>query len=225
MVNYGDEGRVAKPSPLERVTILGTGISIFDYMVDRSNFPEAKKEGCETWAINGGGLILACDKLFSMHDFEKWEKDNENIMLLAAFKKTNIPIITTRALPDYPTALEFPLAECVSRFNDWYFRNTLAYMIAYAMMCEVKELHFYGCDFTYGTEHREAAQANVEYWVGRAKQQGITIGVCEDSQFLETSKRDKGELGFYGYSKRPKLMAQGTKIEVVGFNDEFESML
>ena len=234
-ISYSNGEKVAKPSPLTAVSILGMGNSLADYVMDAYNNPAFRGKGTEVWAVNSAGHIFQCDKVFNMHDFEKMEMEAKHLNNLKAYERTNIPIITVRALDKYATTLEFPLAQVVKTFNDCYFRNTISYMIAFAILCEVKQINFFGCDFNYvkkegQTEKEvikqnvEASRQNVEYWMGMAKARGIALGIAPSSTLLDMSQRDTGEKSFYGYSKRPQLKHTGNKIEIAGFNEEFEEM-
>ncbi len=234
-VSYSGGKKVSKPLPLDYVAVLGMGNSLGNYIVSAYNNPMLRQPGAEIWAINSAGLIFQCDKVFNMHDFEKMEKEKKHLRTLKAFETLKIPVITVRALDKYPSTLEYPLAQVVKETNDCYFRNTIAYIIAYAMLCKVKRIDFFGCDFNYVQrdgqteveairQNIEASRQNVEYWMGRAKEQGIVIGVGENSTLLDMSQRDSGEVGFYGYSKRPFLKEVGGKVEIGGFNKEFEEM-
>lgn len=187
-----------------------------------------KPEG-EIWGINFVGSIFKCDKIFSIHDpyweQEKWPEHWGHMVKEWA----DTPVIMCRTHPDLPTSMEYPLAEVIEEFQDAYLRNSVAYILAYALLCKPKYISMYGCDFTpYGLKPHQAmpqqyeyGRCCVEYWMGRAKERGVEIAVTQNGTLLDAQQRlHDRETAFYGYDNcQPKLEADGKKLKLVGFNE------
>jgi len=110
------------------------------------------------------------------------------------------PVYTSKAYPEWPGAVEYPLEWVCNRTREMYFNNTVAYAVAFALALGVGELHLFGLDYSYeGSEahKRERGRACVEYWLGYAKRAGVALTVAGDSPLLDANV-DKRER-YYGY--------------------------
>ena len=157
----------------------------------------------EVWAINALGDIFHCDRIFHMDDVRVQEvraaaRPESNIAaMLRWLKRHPGPIVTSRAHPDYPGLVEFPLRDVVARFGQVYFNSTAAYAVAYACYIGVKRLSIYGFDFTYpNAHHAEKGRACVEFWLGIAVSLGIDIKVPHASSLMDACTPQER---LYGY--------------------------
>lgn len=156
----------------------------------------------EVWGINHIGKVLKVDKIFLMDDLRVEAARYANML-----DRIDVPIFTSKAYPEYPTSVEFPINEAVAEIGGMvYFTNTIAYTLAYALMNGVKRIGMYGCDFMYDNSWRsEQARANVEFILGIAHERGVKIEICEGSTTMDNHKPGK----LYGYAQQPTLMGEG----------------
>lgn len=234
----GDEGRVLRPFPLRRVIMLGGGASVYDWIrkcyVD---YDGGRKEDTQVWGICAMPFALKCDLAWNIHTkkvlLDAPEVGQKGVDKLA---KLDCPIVACEPFAD--NVYEYPLAEVIELTQETYLMNTLAYAIAFALLCGVERIEFYGCDFNYRTTGQqytdyEMGRACVEYWIGvfRHFRQagGRLVGVGPLSHLMDTNWRLSH--GIYGYGEaQPIIQQDGTgKVTLVGFNkptisdEEFDS--
>lgn len=158
----------------------------------------------QTWGINAVGDVLVCDRIFHMDDVRIQQirvdaKPRSNIKVMLDWLKTcQIPVVTSRAHPDYPALEEFPLAEVLTRFPMGYFNSTAAYAVAYALHAGATKISLFGCDFTYANaDHAEKGRACVEFWLGMAAAMGVGIAIPKVSSLMDAYNTQADR--FYGY--------------------------
>lgn len=186
------------------VAILGLGPSLRDYVDLVKRLGGRGKAFDEVWAINALGDVLACDLVFHMDDVrvQMVRADARPASNIAAMldwlRETKVPVMTSRAHPDFPALVEFPLEECLNRLGFDYFNSTAAYAIAYAILRGASKITCFGMDFTYPNAHdAEKGRACVEFWLGQAAARGIRIGLPKSSTLMDAcySRAEK----LYGY--------------------------
>jgi hypothetical protein len=162
------------------VAILGLGPSLAQYMAIARGLGGRSAYCDEVWAINNLGDVFQCDRIFHMDDVRIQEiraaaaPDSNIANMLRWMRRTPARSYTSRAHPDYPGLVEFPLEDVINDLGFAYLNNTAAYAVAYAIHIGVKKISLYGCDFTYPNAHdAEKGRACVEYWLGFAKARGI----------------------------------------------------
>lgn len=188
----------------EHVAIVGLGPSSAQYVNICKSMGARRKFCDETWAINAFGDVLACDRIFHMDDvrIQQIRADaapESNIAAMLGWLKAHPgPVITSRAHPDYPGLVEFPLEDVINDCPFGYFNSTAAYAVAYAIHLGVKKISLFGCDFTYPNAHdAEKGRACVEFWLGMAAERGIQLVVPKTTSLLDAmSSQDER---FYGY--------------------------
>lgn len=191
-------------NPPEHVSILGLGPSLDQYL-DVVKRLGGKHAFCdETWGINAVGGVLLCDVIFHMDDVRVQEtrakaRPESNIAKMLEWIKVHPgPIITSRANPEYPGLIEFPLEAVLNDAKHAYFNSTAAYAIAYAIHIGVKRISLFGCDYTYPNAHdAEKGRACVEWWLGLATARGIQIAVAKNSTLMDAIHTEAERL--YGY--------------------------
>jgi hypothetical protein len=190
------------PAP-KHVAILGLGPSLEAYsdLVKRMGWRGSFAD--EVWGINAVGGVYQCDRIFHMDDVRIQERRAEarpesNIAnMLRWLRKHPGPVYTSRAHPDYPGLVEFPLERFINEVGYAYFNNTCAYAVGYAILIGVEKISMFGCDFTYANAHHaEKGRACVEYWLGFARARGIEIVVAGASSLMDGC--EEGE-PLYGY--------------------------
>jgi len=159
----------------------------------------------EMWTVNAFGSIFQADRIFHMDDVRIQEiraaGGNVQIANMLKWMKTHPgPIYTSRAHPDYPGLVEFPLEDVVnSTGNMPYFNSTPAYAVAFAMHLKVKRISMYGTDYAFNDKYRaERGRSCIEYWLGRAEERGIDICVPGETALFDTNRSDR----LYGYDTR-----------------------
>jgi hypothetical protein len=151
----------------------------------------------ETWTVNAFGDIYKADLIFHMDDVRiqqiRADAGNDQIArMLEWMRKHPGPIFTSRAHPDYPGLVDFPLEEVLtSTGGPIYFNSTPAYAVAYAIHKGVKEFAPFGLDYAYHPKFNgEQGRACVEYWLGRAvggqSQDGMHLYLPRDTFLLDT---------------------------------------
>lgn len=198
-------GEQAKPGIVPKhVAILGLGPSINQYLELAKRLGGRRRYCDETWGINALGDVFACDRIFHMDDVRIQEirakaKPESNIAaMLDWLKTTETPVITSRAHPDYPALVEFPLEAVLNDLGHDYFNSTAAYAVAYAIHIGVEKISVFGNDFTYpNAHHAEKGRACVEFWLGFARARGIRIMLPKTTSLMDAMHSRESRL--YGY--------------------------
>lgn len=158
----------------------------------------------QVWAINNMGGVIQHDLLFHMDDCRIQEAraaldEAGNIANMVRWLKNHPGFITSRAYPDYPGAIEFPLKEVLERYKCPYLNNTVVYAFVYAMHIGVPKVTLFGCDYTYpnNAHMAEEGRACLEFWIGSAITRGMQVEIGEGSTLLDVYKPDHQM--FYGY--------------------------
>lgn len=220
----------------EHVAILGLGPSL-DQFMELTKRAGGRSALCdEVWAINALGDIFACDLVFHMDDVRIQEiraaaRPQSNIArMLDWLRRSKVPVITSRAHPDYPALIEFPLEEVLNHLGHDYFNSTAAYAIAFSIHIGVKRLSLFGMDFTYPNVHdAEKGRACVEFWLGQAHARGIKIDLPQTTTLLDSMYPKAARLYGYdtldvGFELQPDghLKLNFTPIEQLPTADEIE---
>ncbi len=186
------------------VAILGLGPSLDQYLEITKRLGGRHQFCDETWAINALGDVFACDLIFHMDDVRIQEirakaKPESNIAaMLKWIKHSQIPVITSRAHPDYPALAEFPLQDVLNHLGHDYFNSTAAYAIAFAIHMGAEQISIFGMDFTYPNVHdAEKGRACVEFWLGQAHARGVKINLPATTTLMDSCYPRTSRL--YGY--------------------------
>ena len=189
---------------MRHVCILGLGPSVRQYLEITKRWGGRRAYCDEVWGINALGDVFACDRIFHMDDVRIQQirsaaKPDSNIaQMLKWLKTTAIPVVTSRAHPDYPALVEFPLAEVVTQFPLAYFNSTAAYAVAYALHIGATKISCFGMDFTYENSHdAEKGRACVEFWLGTAAARGVELAMPKTTSLMDACNAQ--EHRFYGY--------------------------
>lgn len=209
----------------KHVCIVGLGPSSAQYVDICKRLGGRHQFCCETWVINAFGDVLVCDRVFHMDDVKIQEiraaaQPNSNIAAMLKWLKTHPgPIMTSRARPDYPGLVEFPLEDVINEFPNGYFNSTAAYAVAYAVFIGVEKISLFGCDFSYARSHdAEKGRACVEFWLGMAAQRGIKIVVPKTTSLLDACNSQAER--FYGFDCVDlDIKREGERI-VIGFSEK-----
>lgn len=184
--------KAATPAP-KTVAIVAMGKSAATYLRLCANAGSRHRVADETWAINAMGGVIAHDLLFHMDDCQVQEQraarnPQGNVAGMLDWLREHPGFMTSRALPDYPGAIEFPLDEVINAIGSTYFNSTVAYAVAYAIYLGVEKISLFGVDYSYADSHKsEAGRGCVEFLLGLAAARGIQVEVASDSTLLDAN--------------------------------------
>jgi hypothetical protein len=194
----------AAPAAPRHVAILGLGPSVNAYLELTKRMGGRRAFCDETWAINALGGVFEADRIFHMDDVRIQEvraaaAPQSNIAAMLKWLKVHPgPVVTSRAHPDYPGLVEFPLGEVVAAFPHGYFNSTAAYAVAYAIHIGVQKITLFGIDFTYPDAHSaEKGRACVEFWLGIAAARGMEIAMPKITSLMDALVPQQER--YYGY--------------------------
>jgi len=200
------------------VSIVAYGPSMHTY-VDVAKAIGSRTAYCdEVWAINSVAGVIHCDRAFHMDDVRIQEiraaaRPDSNIAhMLAWLKRAPGPIYTSRAHPDYPGLVDFPLADVLNKTGGMpYFNSTPAYAVALALAEGFETISLFGLDYTYANAHdAEKGRACIEFWLGRAFALGVRVHVPNTSSLLDRISSHKR---LYGYGEFGSLDVEITPGE------------
>lgn len=197
-----DEARPPQPN---HVVIVGLGPSSEEWPAMAKRLGGRRAFCDEVWAINGLGDVLACDRIFHLDDVRIQEiraaaRPDSNIAEMLKWMRTHKgPIYTSRAHPDYPGLVDYPLADVLNACGGLaYLNNTAAAAVAFAVYLGVKEITCFGMDYTYPNAHdAEKGRACTEFYLGIAKARGIQIGIPAQTSLLDSCSAEQDRI--YGY--------------------------
>lgn len=197
------EERGIPPVPAH-VVILGLGPTLDAYvdLAKRAGGRHAVAD--EIWGINQVGAVVACERTFHMDDVRiqmaraEAAPDSNIARMLEWLRRHPGPIYTSRAHPDFPGLIEYPLQDVINSCGFAYFNSTAAYAVAYAVHIGVKQISCFGFDFTYPDAHKaERGRACVEFHLGLAAARGIAIGFPAATTLMDAGAPDEERV--YGY--------------------------
>jgi hypothetical protein len=111
-----------------------------------------------------------------------------------------IPLIAPYKYAEIPLSQPFPLKSSIKEFGLPYFTNTIAYMIAFALLNGAQEINIYGVNQASSSEYFYE-KAGVEYMLGIAVGRGVKVTINgEKSELLGNKRRFGGNL-LYGYNQ------------------------
>lgn len=118
--------------------------------------------------------------------------------IISRINKMGVPLVAPFKYEEIPLSEAFPLDECVKQFGTPYFLNTIAFMIAYAILKGAKEIDIFGVNQASSSEYFYE-KASVEYWLGVCNGLGIKITIHGERSELLTNKARLGGGILYGY--------------------------
>lgn len=213
-------GDVPMPEPkagLGHVVILGLGPSLATYVDVVKRLGGRHAFADEVWAINALGDVVACDRVFHMDDIRIQETraasnpDGNIAAMVAWLRRHEGPVYTSRAYPEYPGFVEYPIEEVINDLGYCYFNNTAAWAIAKAIHEGASKISLFGIDFSYAHSHdAEKGRGCCEFWLGVAAARGIEIAIAEASSLMDTCEPEETKLYGYGrFGTRDVTIRQG----------------
>lgn len=119
--------------------------------------------------------------------------------LIKRINDHDVPLVAPYRYKEIPKSEAYPVEEVMKRWKTTYFTNTVAFMIAYALLKGVESIHFYGVNQAATSEYYHE-KGSVEFWLGVAIGMGVDVKVHgEHSELLSCKARYGGNL-LYGYN-------------------------
>jgi len=185
----------------KKIAIIGLGASQIDYVIGVQN----SQTWDEVWCINSAFSVFDCDRVFMLDPVSRFldteDAGNQTEVMRRCLPKFEKPIYSCELDERVPALVEYPLADIVTEAKCAYLNNTVAYAIAFGIYQEVGHMDLYGMDFSYkhNLHFAEAGRACVEFWVCKAMENGISIGVSPRSSMLDQNVEIHERL--YGYHR------------------------
>ena len=123
-------------------------------------------------------------KKFWDQQYEKWLRQN------------HVPIMMQEQYKDIPCSIRYPFESMITEFPRGYMTNTVAYMVALALMEGVTHLALYGCHYDSATEYGPQ-RGCAEYWCGVAEGRGVQVMIPPKCDLLNRPSL------LYGYESHP----------------------
>lgn len=191
---------------------------------------ENPDEPWHVWTQNGGWIVHTYSSLgFIMDDIKSPVWDNIKRFtrdeIEHEVRKARFPLITSRAYPEFPALVEFPLKQAMDvlpKVNKSINLNeTINYMIALGIMWGVAKMDFWGVDYFNHEERapiRPDKRACCEYWIGMAAMSGIQIRTYSGSDLMRYNLHhpDTEIEGVYGYEQANLPADVLDKLEIFG---------
>ena len=185
----------------KKIAIIGLGARQIDYVIGVQN----SQTWDEVWCINSAFSVFDCDRVFMLDPVSRFldtkDAGNQTEVMRRCLPKFEKPIYSCELDERVPALVEYPLADIVTEAKCAYLNNTVAYAIAFGIYQEVGHMDLYGMDFSYkhNLHFAEAGRACVEFWVCKAMENGISIGVSPRSSMLDQNVEIHERL--YGYHR------------------------
>lgn len=187
------------------IVIVGNGPTAFRMREYIEGLPESK----DVWTISDGWSFFKNSKL-------GWAMDNMGGPAMGIFgpekceqriqsiQSAEHPIVSCAPVDGLENLIVYPLEEVVRNFRitQPYFSESINYIMAWAIMIEVKSIEFHGVDYF---NARPSERASNEFWAGVAVGRGIKIQVNPFSHFLRSGPIDginRFVPDLYGYMEK-----------------------
>lgn len=213
----------------KHVAIVALGPSSLSFIQHAEGAGGSKAFCDEVWGINMNGGVLQCDRVFHMDDLKVQELRIENgsrmsdkLEGMLSWMRTHPgPIYTSRAYPDYPGSVDYPLEDVIRACGWPYFNNTVPYALGFAIYLQqfgLEKISLFGLDYSYpDIAAAEGGRGCCEFWVGRAMARGIEVFMTKDTTLLDSNVPDSKK--FYGYDTIDlDVTVKGDEVKVIKRN-------
>ena len=178
----GEEKQIIWPD--DEITICGTGPS-------KVLAPPSKREdpanGVQMWGVNRLFRFRQCDVGFA---FDQMDGPTGMLVRDADRGSDLLKEIAEAGMPFYystplqtkkPPAnlIPYPIGFVLRELGNVYFTSSIAYIIAYAIACDVRKINIAGIDMWCGNNYPEYnfEKPCLDYWTGFAMGKGIQINI------------------------------------------------
>lgn len=170
---------------MRRVALVGTAIS------SRGMAPFGDPEW-EIWGCSMGNaghvgpehLLRRISVWFELHsiaDMTGLENREWTLPYYNWLKEQKCQVFMQEKNPYVPNAEVFPMPTLVSKFGKNWFTSTVAWMMAYAVLCKVDEIGIFGVDMAMDLELYSGQRDALARWVEIAREQGIKVSIPWES--------------------------------------------
>ena len=201
-------------APPATVYVVGLGRTLPDYIRWTMEREPPHDENHAVWTVNRGMHSLRHDLLFVLDDLPG---ERAQFPLYGAALETHPnPFVTTTEYPEFPNALAYPFTDMVAFYGDvtlaGYLHNSIPYMLALCPPLGVKRVVLWGCDYVRpdGTVD-EYGLANVEYWCGVLRANGLEVGSPTTSTLLG-GQREQGHIYGWPHKRLPARIMEQIKM-------------
>lgn len=194
------------------VAIVAMGSSNRDFVEASTFMGNPHRYADEIWALNSTMAVFRFDRAFMLDPAERFFEPNAKTVMgdsgpmsdgMRMFLENydgNRPIYTCILDQRVKGLRLFPVKEVVEALDTSYFNSTVSYMIATAILAEVKTIKLSGVDFSYSNTHvAESGRACCEFWLATAMARGIKVDIAKSSSLLDTNVSVMQKL--YGYHR------------------------
>jgi hypothetical protein len=144
----------------------------------------------EMWGCSPANQELPrIDVWFELHNVD--QKKKEGLTAWLEWLKKQPHVYMQKASPDFPGAVEYPLAEMVKKFGRYWWTSQISYMLALAIEQDPSHIGIYGVDMAANSEYNQQRLA-CQHFMLEASKRGIQISVPPESDLLEPAP-------MYGY--------------------------
>lgn len=163
----------------------------------------------QLWGLNQQAAIknMRLDRCFVMDDLKLRMPFYAGYEFTDWLKTYDLPIITSTAYPEWPTASEYPIKEIAHYFGlplGVSMYSTPDYMIALAIYEGATHIDLYGVDMN--QKEASAMQLGTAQWIGAAMARGVFVRTFQPSIFQSlTNVGVVMEHGLYGYVRKPRI--------------------
>jgi len=167
----------------------------------------------DIWALNYGyNYQKRWDTYFELHNLDLLP--SQHIERLALLK---CPLYIQTPHKRLPNAKLYPLQKVIDYFNTSYYTNSIAYMLALAIMEEPEEIGIYGVDMAVSPEYR-AQRPSCELFIGIAQGKGIKVTMPREAQLCKTAvlyafNISTGDKEFYAKTRKQQLLDHSAQIQ------------
>lgn len=157
---------------MRRVLILGLG--------HRDEDPLGEWERwCLPWGSDEDG-----DLYFEIHERRVWGRYAPRAYV-EDMNYRGAPVLMREAHKDLPVSRKFPMEQVANVCGGAYFESSIAWMVGYAIYCDVDEIAIWGVGAPFDTEY-VAQRANIEYLIGVARGRGIKVKIMPSSDLMRS---------------------------------------
>ena len=145
----------------------------------------------EIWHLNDGyhnnrNILPRFDKYFEIHDENEIEKTKDRYQDYKQFLIDNQDKLISNKISFLPNSEIYPYKDICEKFNTKFFKNSISYMIAYALYKypDMEELGLWGIELHSDMQYHDQEDC-VSYWIGRAEAMGIKVQTSMHSSLLK----------------------------------------
>ncbi len=189
----------------KRIAILANGKTVQNFGANTTI-----KKHDEVWGLNqqAGWTNTRLDKCFVMDDLKLRMPFYAGYEFTDWLKTYEMPIITSKVYPEWPTSEAYPIMEVAHYFGlplGISFYSSPDYMIALAIFQGATHIDLFGVDMIGEDKHPEMRMATAQ-WIGAAHARGVLVRSFIGSVFQAiTNVGCAMEHGLYGYVERPRI--------------------